>query len=232
MAEDFQIGDYVYIKNSGEAGVITEISPKGDYVISTEANTKLRIFSSEWLLYLKPSGNEKYEDYLATVKDVNAFIIRKRIIHPRKQNRFGDLKLFLSSEDQEYISYLGAKIDSLQATLEKQGETFQDMLFRIIDEKGLKDREIYNRAYIDRKYFSKIRAGRIPQRHTVMALCLALHLNNENAEKLMRKAGYGFSNAEITDLIVQYCLVHEIYDLDAVNALLNTFKEKSLRNPF
>ena len=103
------------------------------------------------------------------------------------------------------------------------------MLFRLIDDSGKTDSEIYTKANIDRRYFSKIRSGNIPKRSTVMALCLALHLDSDVAADLMNKAGYGFSDANITDLIVVFCLQERIFDLDTVNDILHRYKEDYLR---
>lgn len=122
--------------------------------------------------------------------------------------------------------YSLARLDSL---VRSRHETFQEMLFRLIDESGKSDSEVYTKANVDRKYFSKIRSGNIPRRATVMALCLALHLSSDVAADLMNKAGYGFSDANITDLIIVYCLQERIFELDTVNDILHSYSEDYLR---
>lgn len=124
---------------------------------------------------------------------------------------------------------IGTPLKGLERFLENRQETFQEMLFRLIDDSGKTDSEIYTKANIDRRYFSKIRSGNIPKRSTVMALCLALHLDSDVAADLMNKAGYGFSDANITDLIVVFCLQERIFDLDTVNDILHRYKEDYLR---
>ena len=62
---------------------------------------------------------------------------------------------------------------------------FTEQLFAFIDRTGKQDSEIYKKALIDRRLFSKIRSNKnyIPAKKTVIALCLALELNRAEADR-------------------------------------------------
>ena len=133
-------------------------------------------------------------------------------------------------EGSEAEKELGlCELTELQKAIRRRKESFQEMMFRLIDHQGFYDTEVYQRAWIDRKYFSKIRGGDIPKKRTVMALCLSLRLDLDTAADFMRKAGYAFSNADVSDIIVSYCLEHAIYDLAVVNSVLDHYHQPVLR---
>ena len=119
---------------------------------------------------------------------------------------------------------------SLQDVMSRVGESFQERLLRLIDERGLKDAQVYKRANIDRKLFSKIRCNPdyTPKRQTAIALALALELNLDEMTDLLRRAGIALSPGSKSDLIIRYCVENGIYDPMKVDALLFDYGQKTL----
>jgi hypothetical protein len=108
--------------------------------------------------------------------------------------------------------------------------TLQQVLFGFIDKKGASDTEVYKRAGIDRKHFSKIRSkpDYRPKKSTVIALALALELNEEDFDHLIESAGYSLSENDTSDLVIKFCLEKKIYDVYQVNNYLDYFSQKTL----
>ena len=102
---------------------------------------------------------------------------------------------------------------------------FVEKLLSLIDKSGQKDSEVYKKAGIDRRLFSKIRTDKTynPSKKTVFALCLALGLDKGEAERLLASAGYSFSYADDFDLVIAFCIERKIYDFFHVNDALNHF---------
>ncbi|MFZ3577802.1 hypothetical protein [Virgibacillus sp. DJP39] len=112
----------------------------------------------------------------------------------------------------------------------KRKPTFQQVLFNFIDKTGLTDPEVYNKAWLDRKHFSKIRSN--PEyragKSTILALALAIELNKKETDKLLSSAGYSFSDSDTSDLVLQFCFERGIYDIYDVNLALDYFSLKPL----
>ena len=114
--------------------------------------------------------------------------------------------------------------------MKRVGETFQERLLRLIDEKGLTDPEVYKRANMDRKLFSKIRctSGYRPGKRTVIALAVALELNLDETVDLLGRAEMALSPSSKADLIVEYCISNRIYDIYEINTILLKYDQPLL----
>lgn len=122
-----------------------------------------------------------------------------------------------------------AALSSIEELFEDNTETFSQMLFGFIDKKGYSDVEVYKRANIDRKLFSKMRKiDYVPKKSTVMALIIALRLNMREAKALLREAGYAFSHSSKSDVIIQYFIEQKNYDIFELNETLFAFDQPLL----
>lgn len=112
----------------------------------------------------------------------------------------------------------------------KDKQTFSEYLFSLIDASGETDADVYNRAGIDRRLFSKIRSNNNyqPSKNTIFALAMALKLDQTKTSKLLNKAGYEFSNNKLTDIIIMFCIENNIYDLYEIDSLLVEYKQRPI----
>ena len=105
---------------------------------------------------------------------------------------------------------------------------FRDLLFKYIDDRDLKDSDVYNKVNIDRRLFSKIRNENYhPSKDTVILLGLALELNEDEIDELLKSASYSLPKNNIFDLIIRFCFKEKIYKLIEVNELLDSYKCKT-----
>ena len=100
----------------------------------------------------------------------------------------------------------------------------------MIDERNLKDSEVYKEANIDRRLFSKIRGDEdyIPSKKTAICFCMALRLNLSEARALLEAAGYALSTSSKFDLIIMYLLENEEYSVVLANIVLEQYGESTL----
>ncbi len=110
----------------------------------------------------------------------------------------------------------------LDEILSGAGDTFQQRLFRLIDQSGMDDVTVYKKANIDRKVFSRIRCkpDYQPTKKTAVAFAVALRLSLPEMQQLLACAGFALSPGDKSDLIISYCVQHGIYDIFEINAVL------------
>ena len=118
----------------------------------------------------------------------------------------------------------------LRNLLQHMDAGFSDTLMAMIDERGLKDAQVYKRANLSRQHFSKIRSNPRyrPTKTTVLALAVALELSLEDTELLLERAGFALSHADRRDIIVEYFIGEGIYDIFTINDTLFAFDQQLL----
>lgn len=104
---------------------------------------------------------------------------------------------------------------ALEERMEHLSDTFSQYLLYLISTKGMTNAEVYKRAIVDKKTFSKIKNNpqAHPQKMTAMCLCVGARLNLDETRDLLARAGYALSPCDKTDVIFSYFIENEIYDM-------------------
>lgn len=138
------------------------------------------------------------------------------------------------SEDNN-ISYKQTKINkkvmleeaiSINEFIQQKDDysNFQTMLFKLIDERNLKDSDVYNKVHMDRRLFSKIRNDNYhPSKETIILLGIALELSENEMDELLESASYSLPKNNHYDLIIRFCFINKIFKLDDINELLDKY---------
>ena len=128
------------------------------------------------------------------------------------------------SSSFRFTTKLKGCASSINTYLDKEidDNKFQKLLFEFIDKKGLKDSDVYNKANIDRRLFSKIRSNEDyhPSKETIIALASSLELSIDDLEKLLESASYSLPKNNKFDLIIRFCFNEKIYNILEINNLL------------
>ena len=149
---------------------------------------------------------------------------------PRDNNiqysrRGGEIKYSLRDDDD--VDLLRSQYLSWEKE-QRTRNTFSSLVLNHMAVKMISPSTFCRRAGIDRKLFSKLKTDFCysPKKDTAIRYCFALQLSLDDANALLKSAGFALSNSSSYDLAIQYCLEHRVHELAAVNMLLEALDEK------
>ncbi len=204
------------------------------------------LMESDMWVILAVFGQRAFEMSEKLFADVDAFIDKNYVDQKRKEEYPERGKHLRRSSETDMmaapvVSYAQADASvmmppksgkpqppmSLDDMLGQMGETFQQRLLRLIDERGMTDVEVYKRANLDRKLFSKIRGNENykPSKKTALALAIALELNVSDTTDLLERAGLALSPSSKSDLIILYYISRGEYNIMEIDLALYAHDE-------
>lgn len=107
---------------------------------------------------------------------------------------------------------------------------FSETLLLLIDRTGKKDSEIYKKANVDRKLFSKIRNNKNykPSKSTALAFAIALELDLDETKDFIGRAGFALTHSSKFDIIVEYFIKKRNFNIHEINLALFEFDQSLL----
>lgn len=169
-------------------------------------------------------GNKLFADIAAYIDDhyVDAHTDSRR----ERMRRMGvvENRMLTSYEDAPMAA------SGLDEALAHLDTGFSETLLKLIDRSGKKDAEVYKKANVDRKLFSKIRNNPDykPSKPTAVAFAIALELSLPETRDLIARAGYALSPNSKFDVIIEYFIMQRDYDIFKINEALFAFDQSLL----
>ena len=191
------------------------------------------LMENEMQVYLVVFEKQSFELSEKLFKSVSSYI-DANYVSDKMNLEYGTSKLRRRDYEEMLLhesSYeITSKMPNLDGMLNNLDRGFSETLLDLIDKTGKKDSEIYKKANVDRKLFSKIRnnVNYKPSKATALAFAIALELDLDETSDLLSRAGYALSQSSKFDVIVRYFIENKKYDIFEINSALFRFDQPLL----
>jgi O-acetyl-ADP-ribose deacetylase (regulator of RNase III) len=190
------------------------------------------LFEHEMMVYLVVYDKQVYQLSTQLFNSVKQYIDDNYVENSLIGFRLRDYDMYPSEVlySKKEKTFSNSKSLSIDDFIEQLDKSFSETLLILIDKKNMSDVETYKRANISKAHFSKIRSHKDyrPTKTTVLAFCVALHLNLDECDDLLEKAGFSLSNSSKLDLIVKYFITQKNFDIFEINKVLFEYDQTLL----
>lgn len=213
-----------------EMSVMLVVFDRKAFELSGKVFSEVQSFVDE--NYVKRSYHREYQGRRGRNEDFELEEYELRYREKALEDDYAEEAVLLEAAMPEPSSVFSDGIEnmSLDEVIGNPGDSFQERLFKLIDQSGMDDVSMYKKANITKKVFSDIRSKKSykPSKKTAVALIIALELPMDEAQDLLARAGFAFSPSSRFDLIVGYFISHGIYDIYTINEVLFANKQECL----
>ena len=169
--------------------------------------------------YVREKREEEYGDtYFCPVSPAAAghgTYLSNEEMTKRRMRRRTEMDSAVGAGEALYADFEELHENRLEERMQHISDTFSQYLIYLIRIKKMENAEVYKRAIIDKKIFSKIKnnVDYHPQKLTALCLCIGAKLTLDETKDLLARAGYALSPCDKTDIIFSYFIENEIYDM-------------------
>ena len=226
-----------------DKAISTALQTITDFLLTQEMTVYLVLFDGDSFLigtklfdhvkayidnhYSESALETEYRDY----PDYGGYALQGAM-RRRRDRRKADAAAFSPADSEKAAPqpFPVAPALNLDDQLAQCGETWSESLLKLIDKTGKKDADVYKKANVDRKLFSKIRTKKDyqPSKNTALAFAVALQLSFEETCDFIRKAGFALTHSSKADIIVEYYIKKRQYDINLINLTLFEFHQPTL----
>lgn len=178
-------------------------------------------------------GDEGYNDYSRERRELDARLAIKAeksssyaasFAMPCKEavNPVEESAECVEEDELDFLEDYDVNEKKLKERMEHLADTFSQYLLYLIKNKGMDNVEVYKRAIVNKKMFSKIKNDPYyhPNKITALCLCVGAKLTLDETKDLLARAGYALSPCDKTDIIFSFFIENKIYDMIEIDIQL------------
>ena len=206
-----------------------------DKALAVAVNTITNfLLNNEMLVYIVVYDKSSFKISDKLFYNVSAFI-NDNYVENNTRRGWVDRRCFLREDACYDVCYEAdfappRRKPNLVEMLSRLDDTFAVTLLKLIDVKKMTDVECYKKANVSKQTWYKIMNEKNykPSKNTVIAFAIALELSLDETKHLLSTVGFALSKSSKFDIIIEYFLLNEEYNIFTINETLFKFDQVCL----